>query len=308
MSGKKKPAGKQIALCLLLTAAVDGLGVLLVTLLAVKGIVGEDRVPQALGALAFCAAFAGGLPAGTGRLGPGGSLLNAGAFALLLILLCFGGWGEGIAVRGLILLALILLGGLLAGLVGAPFVSGMIDTVLRSLRDEPGYWWHTYRRAWKQNWRQSLVPGALLGLFLGGWGWLLRTMLDGRFAANPSATLWVVAVVSIFICTGFLVWLLVQVPLLDLPLGQLAKNAALMFFGFFPRTLAAALLLLVYWGLTLLYMPYTIPVLLLFSFWLPVSAAVMILYPALDKAFKLEETLAARRDAELDDYMADNDR
>lgn len=201
-----------------------------------------------------------------------------------------------------------LLGGLLAGLVGAPFVSGMIDTVLRSLRDEPGYWWHTYRRAWKQNWRQSLVPGALLGLFLGGWGWLLRTMLNGRFAANPSATLWVVAVVSIFICTGFLVWLLVQVPLLDLPLGQLAKNAALMFFGFFPRTLAAALLLLVYWGLTLLYMPYTIPVLLLFSFWLPVSAAVMILYPALDKAFKLEETLAARRDAELDDYMADNDR
>ena len=152
------------------------------------------------------------------------------------------------------------------------------------------------------------MPGALLGLFLGGWGWLLRTMLDGRFAANPSATLWVVAVVSIFICTGFLAWLLVQVPLLDLPLGQLAKNAALMFFGFFPRTLAAALLLLVYWGLTLLYMPYTIPVLLLFSFWLPVSAAVMILYPALDKAFKLEETLAARRDAELDDYMADNDR
>ena len=117
MSGKKKSAGKQIALCLLLSAAVDGLGVLLVTLLAVKGIVGEDRVPQALGALAFCAAFAGGLPAGKGRLGPGGSLLNAGAFALLLLLLCFGGWGEGIAVRGLILLALILLGGLLAALL-----------------------------------------------------------------------------------------------------------------------------------------------------------------------------------------------
>ena len=83
MSGKKKPAGKQIALCLLLTAAVDGLGVLLVTLLAVKGIVGEDRVPQALGALAFCAAFAGGLPAGKGRLGPGGGLRPASDLALL---------------------------------------------------------------------------------------------------------------------------------------------------------------------------------------------------------------------------------
>ena len=36
---------------------------------------------------------------------------------LLLLLLCFGGWGEGIAVRGLIRLALILLGGLLAALL-----------------------------------------------------------------------------------------------------------------------------------------------------------------------------------------------
>ena len=117
MSGKKKPAGKQIALCLLLTAAVDGLGVLLVTLLAVKGIVGEDRVPQALGALAFCAAFAGGLPAGKGRLGPGGSLLNAGAFALLLLLLFFPKSSDWPAVPRLIRLALILLGGLQSALL-----------------------------------------------------------------------------------------------------------------------------------------------------------------------------------------------
>ena len=88
MSGKKKPAGKQIALCLLLTAAVDGLGVLLVTLLAVKGIVGEDRVPQALGA-----GLLRGLRRGTsGREGEAGSgresaecggLRPASAFALL---------------------------------------------------------------------------------------------------------------------------------------------------------------------------------------------------------------------------------
>ena len=117
MSGKKKPAGKQIALCLLLTAAVDGLGVLLVTLLAVKGIVGEDRVPQALGAVGFCGAVAGVLRDVKGRRGAGGCVLNAGARALVLVLLWFGGWGEGIAVRGLILLALILLGGLLAALL-----------------------------------------------------------------------------------------------------------------------------------------------------------------------------------------------
>lgn len=53
---------------------------------------------------------------------------------------------------------LTVLGGLLGGLIGGTFLSGMIDTTLRALRDEPGYWWHTYKRAWKQNWKQSLLP------------------------------------------------------------------------------------------------------------------------------------------------------
>ena len=42
---------------------------------------------------------------------------------------------------------LTVLGGLLGGLISGPFLSGMIDTTLRALRDEPGYWWHTYKRA-----------------------------------------------------------------------------------------------------------------------------------------------------------------
>ena len=211
--------------------------------------------------------------------------------------------GTVLAVFGMMAnsAVLTLLGGLLGGLVGGPFLSGMIDTVLRALRDEPGYWWHTYRRAWKQNWKQSLVPGLLLGLFVGSWSWMLRAQAT---AGNTDVKMWVVTLVSIFICTGFFAWLLAQVPLVDLPLLQLAKNAGLMFFGFFPRTAAAALVLAAYWGLTLLYLPVTIIVILAFGFWLPVTVAMMILYPGLDKVFKLEETLNARRDAEIEERMA----
>ena len=73
--------------------------------------------------------------------------------------------GTALAVFGMMAGSALLtvVGGVVGGLVGGPFLSGMIDTVLRALRDEPGYWWNTYKRAWKQNWRQSLVPGALLG-------------------------------------------------------------------------------------------------------------------------------------------------
>ena len=179
----------------------------------------------------------------------------------------------------------------------------MIDTVLRALRDEPGYWWHTYKRAWRQNWKQSLLPGALLGLFVGSWSWMLRAQ---AMAGNTSTALWVASLAGIFVCTGFFSWLLAQVPLVDLPLPQLAKNAGLMFFGFFPRTLAAALVLAIYWGLTLLYLPATILVIVVFGFWLPVTVAGMILYPGLDKVFRLEETLAARRDAEIEERMEQN--
>ena len=46
-----------------------------------------------------------------------------------------------------------------------------------------------------------------------------------------------------------------------------------MFFGFFPRTAAAALVLALYWGATLLYLPATILTILAFGFWLPVTIA-----------------------------------
>ena len=148
----------------------------------------------------------------------------------------------------------------------------------------------------------GFVPGALLGLFVGSWAWMLRAQAE---SGNTSTALWVASFAGIFVCTGFFTWLLAQVPLVDLPLAQIAKNAGLMFFGFFPRT-AAALVLALYWGATLLYLPATILTILAFGFWLPVTIALMIVYPGLEKVFKLEETINARRAAEIEERMAQN--
>ena len=43
-----------------------------------------------------------------------------------------------------------------------------------------------------------------------------------------------------------------------------------------------------------------------FGFWLPVTIALMIVYPGLEKVFKLEETINARRAAEIEERMAQN--
>ena len=64
--------------------------------------------------------------------------------------------------------------------------------------------------------------------------------------------------------------------------------------------------LALYWGATLLYLPATILTILAFGFWLPVTIALMIVYPGLEKVFKLEETINARRAAEIEERMAQN--
>ena len=38
----------------------------------------------------------------------------------------------------------LLAAGILGGMLAAPQIVGLNDTILRALRDEPGYWWETY--------------------------------------------------------------------------------------------------------------------------------------------------------------------
>lgn len=196
------------------------------------------------------------------------------------------------------------LGGAVGGLIAAPFLCGMMDTVLRALRDEPGYWWHTYRNAWKQNWRDSLVPGALSGAVLGLWCWVLMALPNME---SVPTSVWVCMIVGGAVIVGFFTYVFAQLVLVNLPLSRLLRNGALFFLGFFPRTLAATLVQCIYWVPVLMYMPYTLPVLLVTGFWLPVVIALQILYPGLDRAFDLESTIRHRRDAELADIMAKRD-
>ena len=212
--------------------------------------------------------------------------------------------GTALAVFGMMAGSALLtvVGGVVGGLVGGPFLSGMIDTVLRALRDEPGYWWNTYKRAWKRTGGRALCP-AHCWAFCGQLG--LDAPRPGRERQHQHRPV------------GRLLRGHLRLHgLFHLAAGAGAargsaacpnrQNAGLMFFGFFPRTAAAALVLALYWGATLLYLPATILTILAFGFWLPVTIALMIVYPGLEKVFKLEETINARRAAEIEERMAQN--
>ena len=96
-------------------------------------------------------------------------------------------------------------------------------------------------------------------------------------------------------------YLFSQLVLMDLPLGTLVKNSLLLALSFAPRSIAAALIQIIYWIVIISFLPYTALWVVLFGFALVELIVLMIIYPAMDKCFGLEERFRqqqAQRDAE----------
>ena len=192
-------------------------------------------------------------------------------------------------------LIFVLAAGLIGGPLAMPQIVGLADTVLRSLRDEPGYWWVTYRRAWKRNLKACVVPGILCGLLLAMQVFLFFILLE----TGTSSPSWVATIVGFFITLGLTFYIVPQLALVDLPLLGILKNSLLLFIAYFPRTLGSMLVMGGYWALYLLFYPLSPLVLVVTNFWLPVSITLLILYIPLDKSFHIEENIKKIREEQM---------
>lgn len=180
--------------------------------------------------------------------------------------------------------------GVLGGALAGPQLCGLADTVLRSLRDEPGFWWHTYRRAWKRNAKETLLPGAILGTLL---SMQLFFLLHAGMLGLSGGTVAMLAAGAI-ITTSLALYVWPQLALMSLSLGKLAKNAALLFVAQLPRSLGGLVCLAGYGILMLWFFPLSTTLLPLTNFWLPAVPALFIIYPGLNESFSIEDTLARR--------------
>ena len=112
-------------------------------------------------------------------------------------------------------------GGILAG----PVLAGMYDTVLRALRDEAGYWWTTYRKAFKQNFKASILPGVLYCVVVTVQIFLVYFCFNLLYhGTNVGVGMWVATVLNLVIFHMLFSYMWPQVVLLDQPFGQTLKN------------------------------------------------------------------------------------
>ena len=189
----------------------------------------------------------------------------------------------------------LLLAGVLGGMIAAPQLCGLLDTILRSLRDEPGFWWATYRRAWKRNAKASLLPGAIGGLLLS-----MQIFTVFHYDISTGVVPGALLAVGLFLLLGLAEFMFAQVALVDLPFGGLLKNSLFLFLGYLPRAALGVLWQFIYWIIILLLWPISGFVVLITGFWLPALLTMQAIYPVLNKAFDLENKIKAMRDAELD--------
>ena len=202
-------------------------------------------------------------------------------------------------------LPLCLLSGAVGGLIAAPVFCGMLDTILRALRDEAGYWWTTYRKAFKQNFKASILPGVLYCVVVTVQIFLVYFCFNLLYhGTNVGVGMWVATVLNLVIFHMLFSYMWPQVVLLDQPFGQTLKNSVNCMIAFLPHALAASLVTVLFWGLVILCMPLGLLLMLVFGFWFQVEITSQIVYGDLDRVFHIEENIRKLHDAEYEAEMA----
>ena len=191
-------------------------------------------------------------------------------------------------------------GGILAG----PVLAGMYDTVLRALRDEAGYWWTTYRKAFKRNFKASVVPGILYCVIVTVQIFLVYFCFNMLYhGTNVGVGMWVATVLNLVLFHMLFSYMWPQIVLLDQPLFQTLKNSVNCMIAFLPHALAASLVTIVFWGIVILCMPLGLLLMLVFGFWFSCEVTMQIVYGDLDRVFHIEENIQKLRDAELEEEL-----
>ena len=183
----------------------------------------------------------------------------------------------------LVLLPASLLGGMIAG----PFLAGMYDAILRGLRDDPLPWRESCKRAWKQNWKSSLVPGALLGLVLGVYTFMAMLFWWAKRAPSPGTVALYLFALLVAVTVNTLYW--PQLVLFQQKTSVQLQNCLLFCIKYFWRVLGVGLLQLGYWTVFVLFAPWTLLLLPVLGIWYILFLSQFLIYTQMNEAFSIEE-------------------
>lgn len=187
----------------------------------------------------------------------------------------------------LVLLPVSLLGGLFFG----PFLACLMDSLLRGFRDASGSWHQQFARAWRQNWKESLLPGALLGFFFGNMAFMGYVLYSAQVRPGVATVLLYLFSALLLFMVNTLYW--PQLVLFNQSNTVRLKNTLLFCIRHFWQVLGVAALQLAYLAALVLFAPWSLMLLPITGFWYILFIALFLLYEQLDRTFSIEERFQA---------------
>lgn len=190
----------------------------------------------------------------------------------------------------LLLLPLSFLGGMVFG----PFISGLIDSFQRALREDTNNRWDNYRKGFRQNIKCSLIPGGILGLTIGVYSFYFYMMYLSTVKASPAT----IAIVLFSMCILIIVFTLYwpQLVLFQQPFLTRIRNIILFSSKYLWTMLLCAVICILFYGFLFLFAPITLLVVPFIGFWYPLFVCQFFIYDKLNEELHIEELFSKETD------------
>ncbi len=185
---------------------------------------------------------------------------------------------------------------LVASILFGPTMAAAHLVLTHRLRDEPCYMWHTFKRGFKDNFKQAAPLGVFFSALFALEGFAVVMFISG-FSGKLNVFVMAVLLFNLFLVLTISVYAFLQVIYLDLKNFAIVKNSLLLTFDMAKRSLPAGIWLIVCTCAMAILNPFfaVIP-LLLFAPVLILLVADMWLWPTMEKMFHTSELIAQRRD------------
>lgn len=185
----------------------------------------------------------------------------------------------------------------IGGMIYGPFLAGIIDAMLRALRDDPMPWFSNYKKSWRQNWLGSLVPGGLFGMVLGIFCFIC--MLFWYANRRPTIGTVLVLFASALLLTIVFMLYFSQLVLFQQSALNRLRNIALFLLMHFRRCIGVAFLQVAYWTIYVLFAPWTLLLLPVVGVWYIIFLSEFLIYEQLDADFHIEEQIDNIQSADM---------
>ena len=145
---------------------------------------------------------------------------------------------------------------LVSNVLVGPALAAMHTLIVKQLCDEPCFFWHAYKKAWKSCWKQATLISMLFSAICGMECVAAVLHLFSGGSTNP--ILLGMIMLGLYIAVVSWLYSLLQLSQMDIKTGPLLKNSLLLTMGFLKRSLPAGLIVLAVGAGMILFFPLTL--------------------------------------------------